>query len=145
MIIVDLPLPVSPTNATFWPFLIDKLNLVSREILTGIPVISVSQMNRTKNEDKDGNEVQDTTQIGLSDRIGQDATVILMLSRKGDEGDQFVLNVVKSRDGGDNKKLTYKADFNTGDFIYINEKAEEGSQEEISRENAAINQMYGDF
>lgn len=95
-----------------------------------IPIISVAQMNRTKNEDKEGNKVQDTTQIGLSDRIGQDATCIIMLDRnqvkdKLDASkpvqDQLILNIVKSRDGGDNRKLTYSADFDAGEFIFIPE------------------------
>ena len=37
------------------------------QVMSRIPIISVSQMNRTKNDDGE----QDTTQIGLSDRIGQ--------------------------------------------------------------------------
>ena len=95
----------------------EKVANISKEIknlqvLTGIPIISVSQMNRTKEEDGE----QDTTQIGLSDRIGQDATCVIMLSRKltyHDEAktkikdDQLILNVVKSRDGGSGK-LIYK-------------------------------------
>lgn len=94
-----------------------------------IPIISVAQMNRTKNEDKDGNKVQDTTQIGLSDRIGQDATCVLMLDRNQVKDkmnpnapvqDQLIINVTKNRDGGAGK-LTYAADFNTGEFIFIPE------------------------
>ena len=101
-----------------------------------IPIISVSQMNRTKEEDGE----QDTTQIGLADRIGQDATVVLMLARgsssknkeekENKEKDLLYINIVKSRDGGDNRKLTYKADFNYGRFTYIPENlsAEEAKQ-----------------
>ena len=89
------------------------------QVMKKIPIISVSQMNRTKNEDDKGNDIQDTTQIGLSDRIGQDATIVLMLSRKDD---QLIINVVKSRDGGDDKKLTYKADFNLGQFQFVPEE-----------------------
>lgn len=91
------------------------------QVMRKIPVVSVSQMNRTKNEDNE----QDTTQIGLSDRIGQDATTIIMLSRNNPSPDgdysqeQLILNIVKARDGGDGKKLTYKADFNHGQFTYI--------------------------
>lgn len=102
------------------------------QVISGIPIISVCQMNRTKNEDGS----QDTTQIGLSDRIGQDATVILMLDRKDDK---LILNVVKSRDGGDNKKLTYKADFNTGTFTYIPEGNDNVTTEE---EYEAIESSY---
>lgn len=94
-----------------------------------IPIISVAQMNRTKNEDKDGNKVQDAAQIGLSDRIGQDATCIIMLDRnqvkdKLDPNklpqEQLILNIVKNRDGGSGK-LTYAADFNNGEFTFIPE------------------------
>ena len=93
------------------------------QVLKRIPIISVSQLNRQEKEDGE----QDTTQIGLSDRIGQDATTIIMLARKITysnpektkvKDDKLVINVVKSRDGG-NGKLEYLADFNTGRFIYL--------------------------
>ena len=77
-----------------------------------IPIISVSQNNRTKNEEG----THDTTQIYGSDRIGQDATVILMLDKKDDQLD---IDVVKARDGGDGHKLSYNINFNTGQFTYI--------------------------
>jgi hypothetical protein len=94
-----------------------------------IPIISVAQMNRTKNEDKS----QDSTQIGLSDRIPQDATVLLMLDKyvemeeingekvPKDKSGAFnvKINIVKSRDGGDNRILEYHWDFNTGHYTYI--------------------------
>ncbi len=51
------------------------------QVLKQIPIISVAQMNRTKNEDKS----QDSSQIALSDRIGQDATIILMLDKQDSE------------------------------------------------------------
>jgi replicative DNA helicase len=118
----------------------EKVANISKEIknlqvLTGIPIISVSQMNRTSNEDGE----QDTTQIGLSDRIGQDATCVLMLSRKltyKDEAktqvqdDQLIINVVKSRDGGCGK-LIYKADFNNGTFIYLDPNLGEQAAQEL--------------
>ena len=93
-------------------------------------------MNRTKEEDGE----QDTTQIGLSDRIGQDATAVIMLSRKltyEDEAktkikdDQLILNVVKSRDGG-NGKLVYKADFNNGTFIYLDPNLGEQESQDLA-------------
>jgi replicative DNA helicase len=91
------------------------------QVLKQIPIISVTQMNRTKNEDKS----QDTTQIALSDRIGQDATVILMIDKQDAEdmnckgSYKVTLNLVKSRDGGDGRKLDYLWDFNTGNYKYI--------------------------
>lgn len=91
------------------------------QVLKQIPIIAVSQMNRTKNEDKS----QDTTQIALSDRIGQDATVILMVDKQDAEDPnhpgayKVTINIVKSRDGGDGRKLDYLWNFNTGEYRYI--------------------------
>lgn len=105
------------------------------QVMKRIPVISVSQMNRTKNDDGE----QDTTQIGLSDRIGQDATTIIMLSREvtyKDEAksqiadDKLILNVVKSRDGGAGK-ISYKADFNYGHFIHLNPNLSQEASDEL--------------
>ncbi len=102
------------------------------QVMKQIPIISVTQMNRTKNEDKS----QDTTQIALSDRIGQDATVILMLDKKDAEDPnypgyyKFTINIVKSRDGGDGRKLDYLWNFNTGDYRYISNGADGVTSEE---------------
>lgn len=102
------------------------------QVMKQIPIISVTQMNRTKNEDKS----QDTTQIALSDRIGQDATVILMLDKKDSEDPnqpgayKFTINIVKSRDGGDGRKLDYLWNFNTGEYRYISNGADGVTSEE---------------
>ena len=102
------------------------------QVLKQIPIVSVTQMNRTKNEDK----TQDTTQIALSDRIGQDATVILMLDKCDAEDTnhkgyyKVMLNLVKSRDGGDGRKLNYLWDFNTGDYKYISNSDDGVTSEE---------------
>jgi replicative DNA helicase len=89
-----------------------------------IPIIAVSQMNRTKNEDGK----LDTTQIGLSDMIPQYATVLIMLDKKDDI---LTLNIVKARDGG-NGALKYSCNFNTGTMVYIPEDKE--GQKEITSE-----------
>ena len=102
-----------------------------------IPVVSVAQMNRTKNEDGS----QDSSQIGLSDRIGQDATAILMLSRDGEMGEIFKINIVKSRDGGDNRTLNYNFNFNTGVFNYIQEN-DSDDYDEIDKQNAEIRNKF---
>lgn len=102
------------------------------QVLKQIPIISVSQLNRTKNEDK----TQDTTQIALSDRIGQDATIILMLDKQDNEDPnhkgsyKVTLNLVKSRDGGDGRKLEYLWDFNTGVYKYISNSEDGVTSEE---------------
>lgn len=94
------------------------------QVMKKIPIVSVAQMNRTKNEDGE----KDSSQIGLSDRIGQDATTIIMLDRERvytDEtktvvkDDKLIMDITKSRDGGTGK-LIYKADFNTGKFYILN-------------------------
>ena len=123
------------------------------QVMSRIPIVSVSQMNRTKNEDGE----QDTTQIGLSDRIGQDATTIIMLSRDITyrdkdktqiQDEKLILNVVKSRDGGSGK-LMYKADFNTGHFIYLDPRLNEAQSEnmrsyyEDEGSEAAYDDSYG--
>jgi RecA/RadA recombinase len=97
-----------------------------------IPIISVSQMNRTKNEDKS----QDSSQIALSDRIGQDATIILMLDKQETEdpnhkgSHKVTLNLVKSRDGGDGRKFNYLWNFNNGDYRYISNSDDGVTSEE---------------
>ena len=102
------------------------------QVLKQIPIISVSQMNRTKNDDNS----QDTTQIAMSDRIGQDATVLLMLDKKDAEDPnqqgayKFTINIVKSRDGGDGRKLDYLWNFNTGDYRYISNETDGVTSEE---------------
>lgn len=102
------------------------------QVLKQIPIISVSQMNRTKNEDK----TQDASQIALSDRIGQDATIILMLDKQESEdpahkgSHKVSLNLVKSRDGGDGRKLDYLWDFNTGIYKYISNSNDGVTSEE---------------
>lgn len=91
------------------------------QVMKQIPIVAVSQMNRTKNEDNS----QDTSQIALSDRIGQDATVIIMLEKQEAEDPnhkgfhRMTFNIVKSRDGGDGRKLNYLWNLNTGDYQYI--------------------------
>lgn len=89
-----------------------------------IPIISVSQMNRTKQED--GKTSPDTTQIALSDKIPQYATVVIMLEQQENKDSQsmpvkLIFHITKSRDGGDNKKLTYAVNLNTGYWQFINE------------------------
>ena len=94
------------------------------QVMKRIPIVSVAQMNRTKNEDGE----KDTTQIGLSDRIGQDATCVIMLDRERIyddkektriKDDRLIMDITKSRDGGTGK-LIYHANFNTGKFNILN-------------------------
>ena len=94
-------------------------DLKNLQVLKRIPIIAVSQQNRTKNDD-DSDDI-DTTQIAQSDRIGQDATVIVGITRDKKDNSLLTLHVVKSRDSVVGNKLTYKVDFNVGEFTYIPE------------------------
>ena len=94
------------------------------QVMKRIPIVSVAQMNRTKNDDGE----KDTSQIGLSDRIGQDATCVIMLDREREyldeqktqvKDDKLIMDITKSRDGGTGQ-LVYKAHFNTGKFLSLN-------------------------
>ena len=76
-----------------------------------IPIIYVSQQNRTTDEEGVG-----TRQIGGSDRIGQDATLVLFLEKKGN---LFKLTIAKSRYSESDLVLSYDVDLNKGTFTYI--------------------------
>lgn len=82
------------------------------QVTKQIPIISVSQQNRTSVEGKDF----DTTQLAQSDRIAQDSTIIIFIER---DADLFKLHLVKSRDTENGKVLSYKVDLNTGRFVFI--------------------------
>lgn len=92
-----------------------------------IPIISVCQQNR---EQVDGKSF-DTTQLAQSDKIGQDATVIIFIERKAD---LFKLHLVKSRDTENGKILSYKVDLNTGSFNFIPENEGENSNNSVETE-----------
>lgn len=100
---------------------VEKISNISKDlknlqVIKKIPIISVVQQNRTKNDD---DTTIDTNQVALGDRLAQDATFILGLMR--DKKDNTIMKIipVKLRDGALNNELQYKVDFNTGTFIYI--------------------------
>lgn len=97
-------------------------DLKNLQVMSRIPIISVSQQNRSTSE----NGV-DTTQIAQSDRIGQDSTVILFLEKKDNE---IKIHLVKSRDSENGKVLKYMVDLNQGYFTYIpdDNKDENGNE-----------------
>jgi replicative DNA helicase len=108
---------------------VEKASNISKDlkilqVMKRIPIISVSQQNRTSTE---SGQV-DTTQIAQSDRIGQDSTCIIFIEKKDDI---MKLTLVKSRDSENGKSLSYQVDLNKGNFIYIpNENdANEGKTE----------------
>ena len=103
-------------------------DLKNLQVLKRIPIIAVSQQNRTKNDDD--SDTIDTTQIAQSDRIGRDATVIIGITRDNKDSSLLTLHLVKSRDSAAGNKLTYHTDFNTGTFNFISEGNEKIDNEE---------------
>ena len=92
-------------------------DLKNLQVLKRIPIISVSQQNRTSTENGVGSE-----HIAQSDRIAQDSTIILFFERKKEDNSILTIDLVKSRDSENGKKLTYKVDFNLGLFQFIPEE-----------------------
>lgn len=93
-------------------------DLKNLQVLKRIPIISVSQQNRTKNDDKDDDSI-DTTQLAMSDRIAQDATFILGITRDKKDDTIMTIHVVKSRDSANGQRLNYCVDLSNGTFVYI--------------------------
>lgn len=86
-------------------------DLKNLQVLKGIPIISVCQQNRNSTD-----EGVDTTHIAQSDRIAQDSTAIIFFENKENT---LTLNLVKSRDSANGKKIKYHIDLNTGSFTYL--------------------------
>ena len=111
------------------------------QVLKQIPIISVAQLHRDgrkRDEIEDESETQDAESIGLAYRISQDATTMIMLSKKPIDPDTnepvkkmeagktytryvFTLNVTKARDGGEGK-VAYAIDLDTFDCHYFEKK-----------------------
>lgn len=105
-------------------------DLKNLQVMKHIPIVSVCQQNRTSTD----GDMQDTTQIAQSDRIGQDSTCVLFLEKKEDI---LKVHLVKSRDSENGKTLTYSVDFNTGELNFIPEEntfdlAENNENESVS-------------
>ena len=81
--------------------------------LKKIPIISAVQLNR---EDTSENGIS-TRNISESDRIGQDATVVIAIERK--ENDLTTFSIIKSRSSKTGAKLNYKWDINKGIIQYL--------------------------
>ena len=86
-------------------------DLKNLQVLTHIPIIAVSQQNRTANEGG-----VDLTQVAQSDRIAQDSTVVIFIERNDTI---LTLNLVKCRDAVNGKQLKYAIDLDKGVFTYV--------------------------
>ena len=95
----------------------EKFESISKDIKSlqvelNIPIIVAAQLGRGIEKDED----PDTTNIALSDRIAQDATLIISMQRKENT---VILQIMKSRDGGSGNKLYYNWDVDKGIFNWI--------------------------
>ena len=106
-------------------------DLKNLQVLKQIPIISVSQQNRSNTENGTGLE-----HIAQADRIGQDSTIVLFLEHKDDD---FTINLVKSRDSANGKKLKYHINFDKGLFEYIPQ--EEEQEEESIKDSIVIEEV----
>lgn len=87
-------------------------DLKNLQVMSGIPIISVSQQNRESTEDGGVS----TRNIAQSDRIGQDSTTVIFLEKKDDI---MTLYLGKSRDSVVGAKISYRVNLDTGMFDYI--------------------------
>jgi hypothetical protein len=113
---------------------VDKAANISRDlknlqVLKKIPIIAVSQQNRSSVD-----EGPSTANVAQSDRISQDSTVIVFLEQKDGI---LTLNLVKARDSVNGKKIHYAYDFDKGIFTYMPEEGDpvsDGHCEDLRRE-----------
>lgn len=98
---------------------VDRAANISRDlkqlqVLKKIPIIAISQQNRTSTESG-----VSTSHVAQTDRISQDSTLLLFLEQAEDV---LTMTIAKSRDSETNKKIRYAIDLNRGVFNYIPEE-----------------------
>lgn len=86
-------------------------DLKNLQVMTRIPIVAISQQNREATDKGPGTE-----NVAQSDRISQDSTVIIFLEKKDNI---LTLDLVKSRDSANGKKLQYAVDWDKGQFTFI--------------------------
>lgn len=101
---------------------VEKASNISRDlknlqVMTHVPIIAAVQQNRSDTE----NGIT-AANVAQSDRIAQDATLILALEKKDDV---MTIYLIKSRDSSNGNKFKYEVDFNRGYFKYLPEEGEE--------------------
>ena len=118
---------------------VNKASNISRDlkklqVMKGIPIIAVSQGNRS---------ISETGNIGLeniaqSDRIGQDSTVVIGLDQKDGV---LSVHLLKSRDSERGNILKYAVDFDKGifEFMPVENDARQGQGCE------ELGSRYGDY
>ena len=87
-------------------------DLKKLQVMKKIPIIAVSQANRAIGE----NGELGLENVAQSDRIGQDSTVVIGLSKKDTI---LTMHLLKSRDSVNNKILKYVSDIDRGVFEFL--------------------------
>lgn len=90
-------------------------DLKNLQVLKKIPIIAVSQQNRTSTENGIGTE-----HIAMSDRISQDSTILIFLEQKDNV---LTMHLAKARDSANGQTIKYAIDLDHGIFNYIPEGA----------------------
>ena len=103
-------------------------DLKKMQVLVGKPIVSVTQQNRADTEEK-GISVAN---IGSSDRIGQDSTVVIFLEKSEDI---LSVHLIKSRDSANYQTLKYKVNFDRGEFMYVSDAAGQEAVAELAENN----------
>ena len=88
-------------------------DLKKLQVQKHIPIVVASQQNRDKIED---GSFAGTQNISMSDRIGQDATEVIYISKKDNI---MTFNIAKARDGCKKYTMSYDVNIDKGEFIYI--------------------------
>jgi len=96
------------------------------QVRKGIPIVVASQQNRDAMQD---GKVVGVENLANSDRIGQDATEVISLSKSND---LMTINIIKARDGAKVYKLKYAVDFDKGNFDFIKSAEDDDSEEDYS-------------
>lgn len=88
-------------------------DLKNLQVRKHIPIVLASQQNRSSIEE---GKYAGTQNLSLSDRIGQDATDVVFITK---EDDLMTFNIAKARDGCKQNVLTYQVDFNRCEWTYL--------------------------
>lgn len=88
-------------------------DLKKLQVQKHIPIVVASQQNRDKIED---GSFAGTQNISMSDRIGQDATEVVYISKKDNI---MTFNIAKARDGCKKYTMSYDVNIDKGEFTYI--------------------------
>lgn len=105
-------------------------DLKNLQVRKHIPIIVASQQNRLAIEE---GKVAGTENLSLSDRIGQDSTEVICLSKNENI---LKIDIAKARDGAKKYQLKYEIDFDKGVFTYI---PDEDEVEQDGQEQQEIN------